>query len=61
MPENEAVMAAELASHLERFQEENPKLMRELDVLGVQIDEYEMVLAQSEPRVFTTTNTTTPI
>lgn len=61
MPEKEAVMAAELASHLERFQDENPELMRELDVLGVQIDEYEMVLAQSEPKVFTTSNTTATI
>ena len=59
MPHDHVMAAAELASRLDEFEHEHPHLVRELDLLGVQIDEYETVLAESEPRIITTSNTTT--
>jgi len=46
-------VAVELKSRLAEFERDNPELVRELDLLGVEIDEYELVLAGSNPRVLT--------
>ena len=58
MPHDQAMVTTELASRLDEFQQEHPDFVRELDLLGVQIDEYETVLAESEPKIITTSNTT---
>ena len=61
MPHDQVMAAAELASRLDAFEHEHPDFVRELDLLGVQIVEYETVLAESEPRIITTSNTTTAV
>ena len=42
-----------LESKLEAFERDNPALVRELDILGVEIEEYELAIAESSPRVVT--------
>ena len=61
MPHDQVIVTAELASRLDEFEHEHPDLVRELDLLGVQIDEYETVLAESEPKIITTSNTMTAV
>lgn len=56
--DTEKDVAAEITSSLEAFETENSDLVRELDLMGFKIDEYEIALANAEPRVILTTNTT---
>ena len=39
------------------YEEAHPGLVEELDLLNITIDEYDRMLAESEPRVMTTDNT----
>ena len=52
--------ASDLASAIETFERENPELVKELDLLGMEMDQYVQTLAASAPQV-TTSNSTTPI
>ena len=47
-------------SRIAAFEKENPDFVKELDLLGFEIDEYETVLANSDPQVILSTNTTLP-
>ena len=53
-------VVAGLEAHIATFEKENPDLVKELDLLGIEIDEYETVLANSDPQVILTTNSTLP-
>ena len=53
-------VVAGLESQIATFEKENPDFVKELDLLGFEIDEYEMVLANSDPQVIFTTNSTLP-
>ena len=55
-PDDDVV--AGLESHIAAFEKENPDFVKDLDLLGFEIDEYEAVLANSEPQVTVDTNTT---
>ena len=48
-------VVAGLESHIAAFEKENPNFVKELDLLGFEIDEYEKALASSEPQVTLTT------
>ncbi len=45
--------AERLQAQIEQFERDNPEFVRELEVLGMGIDEYENALAASAPRVVT--------
>ena len=51
-------MLVGLNASLTAFEKENADFVGELDLLGMRIDEYESVLASFEPKMITTTNTT---
>ncbi len=51
-------LVTELRYRLSAFEKENPKLMEEVDSLSKAIESFEMVVADSEPQIITTTNTT---
>ena len=46
-------VARDLKSQLDAFERANPNFIQELDLLGVKIDEYELALAGSNPKVVT--------
>ena len=58
--ETDGDVVAGLESHIAAFEKENPDLVKELDLLGFEIDEYEAALASYEPQLILTTNTTLP-
>ena len=47
----------DLKTLIDAFENENPDIVSEIDVLGIQIDEYLRALAVSDP-IVTTTNST---
>ena len=51
-------VVATLESSIAAFEGEYPDIVREMDLLGFEIDEYEAVLASTEPQLIKTTNTT---
>ena len=58
VPDDDVV--ARLESHITAFEKENPDFVKELDLLGFEIDEYETVIANCEPQVVVNTNSTLP-
>ena len=51
---------ADLATVIETFERENPEVVREIDLLGMEVDQYVQILVASAPQT-TTSNSTTPI
>ena len=58
--ETDGDVVAGLEAHIAAFETDNPDFVKELDLLGFEIDEYETVLANSDPQVIVSTNTTLP-
>ena len=55
--EHDTTLAVDLDTMMTAFAEANPTLMAELEVLGMQINEYQRLLSENGP-VFVTSNTT---
>ena len=51
------VQVDRLASMAAAYEQSNPDFIAELDTLSITIDEYERMLADSEPKIITTDNT----
>ena len=49
--------SSKMEALLASYEEAHPGLIKELDLLNIAIDEYDRMLAESEPRVMTTDNT----
>ena len=56
---SDATIASDLASAIETFERENPDLVKELDIIGMEVDRYVQTITWSDPPV-TTSNSTTP-
>ena len=58
--ETDGDVVAGLEARIAAFETDNPDFVKELDLLGFEIEEYETVLANSDPQVVVSTNTTLP-
>ena len=53
----EAEVSEDLGSIIDVFERENPNFVAELDLLGMQVDEYARILAEGDSEIVTSSNT----